>query len=44
MDRACADVIVVESPPQSLQWQGVNDRLRRAAYDSISLFERVLKN
>jgi L-threonylcarbamoyladenylate synthase len=34
MDDAGADLIVVESPPADAVWQGVNDRLRRAAFDS----------
>jgi L-threonylcarbamoyladenylate synthase len=34
MDDAGADLIVVESPPADAAWQGVNDRLRRAAFDS----------
>jgi L-threonylcarbamoyladenylate synthase len=34
MDEAGADLIVVESPPADAAWQGVNDRLHRAAFDS----------
>ena len=34
MDEAGADLIVVETPPSGPAWQGVNDRLRRAAFDS----------
>lgn len=34
MDGAAADLIVVEAPPEDAAWQGVNDRLRRAAFDS----------
>jgi L-threonylcarbamoyladenylate synthase len=34
MDGVAADVIVVELPPADAAWQGVNDRLRRAAFDS----------
>ncbi|HEX7642402.1 MAG TPA: L-threonylcarbamoyladenylate synthase [Burkholderiaceae bacterium] len=33
MDHAGADVIVVEAPPVSQDWAGVNDRLRRAAFN-----------
>ncbi len=42
MDQACADVIVVETPPQEVAWQGINDRLRRAAHDSVSAFSADL--
>jgi L-threonylcarbamoyladenylate synthase len=34
MDGVGADLIVVETPPAEAAWQGVNDRLRRAAFDS----------
>ncbi|GAC1524348.1 MAG: L-threonylcarbamoyladenylate synthase [Collimonas sp.] len=37
MDHAAADLIVVEAPPSDLAWQGVNDRLRRAAHDSSAV-------
>lgn len=30
-DEAGAEVIVVEEPPESPEWQGIHDRLRRAA-------------
>ena len=42
LDLAAADLIVVEAPPQVSLWQGVNDRLRRAAYDSAGILERLL--
>jgi L-threonylcarbamoyladenylate synthase len=42
MDATSADVILVESPPAEIQWQGVNDRLRRAAFDSAGILERLL--
>ncbi|AKZ62400.1 translation factor Sua5 [Herbaspirillum hiltneri N3] len=42
MDHAEADVIVVESLPQSAEWQGINDRLRRAAFDSTGILSRLL--
>jgi L-threonylcarbamoyladenylate synthase len=42
MDRAGADVILVEAPPRDGQWQGVNDRLDRAGHDSIGIIERLL--
>jgi L-threonylcarbamoyladenylate synthase len=42
MDHAGADLIVVETPPDTAQWQGINDRLRRAAFDSQGLLARLL--
>lgn len=42
MDAATADIIVVEAPPAEDQWQGVNDRLRRAAHDSLGVLDRLL--
>ncbi|GAB3539135.1 L-threonylcarbamoyladenylate synthase [Noviherbaspirillum agri] len=43
MDAAKADIIVVEAPPaDNAQWQGVNDRLRRAAHDSRGVLDRLL--
>lgn len=41
MDHAGADIIVVEALPVTGQWQGVNDRLRRAAFDSIGILSRL---
>jgi L-threonylcarbamoyladenylate synthase len=37
MDHAAADLIVVEAPPSDAAWQGINDRLRRAAHDSSAV-------
>ena len=37
MDHAAADLIVVEATPSDPAWQGVNDRLRRAAHDSSAV-------
>ncbi|MEO6921332.1 MAG: L-threonylcarbamoyladenylate synthase [Collimonas sp.] len=37
MDHAAADLIVVEAPPSDPSWQGINDRLRRAAHDSSAV-------
>lgn len=34
MDSAGADVILVQGPPQGIEWLGINDRLRRAAHGS----------
>jgi L-threonylcarbamoyladenylate synthase len=33
-DAAGANIILIEAPPSSSEWQGINDRLRRAAHDS----------
>ncbi len=42
MDGADADLILVEAPPVTAAWQGVNDRLRRAAHDSAGILKRLL--
>lgn len=42
MDARHASLIVVEQPPQAAAWQGINDRLRRAAFDSAGVLERLL--
>lgn len=42
LDREGADLILVEQPPQEAPWQGVNDRLRRAAFDSAGVVESLL--
>jgi L-threonylcarbamoyladenylate synthase len=42
MDTAHADIILVEAPPVNAQWQGVNDRLGRAAFDSAGILERLI--
>lgn len=36
MDTAGCDLILIESPPQTAEWEGINDRLRRAAFGSAS--------
>lgn len=41
LDTIGADLILVEMPPQDAAWHGVNDRLRRAAYDSAGILERL---
>ncbi len=43
LDSQGADLIVVEQLPQDGAWQGVNDRLRRAAFDSAGLLEKLLR-
>lgn len=42
MDARDADLILIETPPADHAWQGVNDRLRRAAHDSAGILERLL--
>ena len=42
MDAAGADLIIVEYPPVDDAWQGIHDRLRRAAFDSVGVLERLL--
>lgn len=41
MDAVHADIILVAAPPDEEQWSGVNDRLRRAAYDSSGKLEEM---
>jgi len=42
MDSVGADLILVAAPPTDAEWAGVNDRLRRAAYDSTGILQRLL--
>nr|WP_237719826.1 L-threonylcarbamoyladenylate synthase [Herbaspirillum sp. CF444] len=42
MDHRHADVILVEATPSTPAWQGINDRLRRAAFDSTGILSRLL--
>ena len=42
MDGQGADVILVEAPPTSGAWLGVNDRLRRAAHGSTGIVHGLL--
>jgi L-threonylcarbamoyladenylate synthase len=42
MDSVGADLIVVETPPVDAAWQGVNDRLRRAAFDSAQWLSNLI--
>ncbi len=37
MDLAGGDIIVVEAPPETEEWSGVNDRLRRASFNARSV-------
>src|SRR5450830_457974 len=41
MDHRNADVILVEATPSTSAWQGINDRLRRAAFDSTGILSRL---
>ena len=47
MDQAAIalalDLILVEAPPSNDAWQGVNDRLRRAAHDSLGVLATLLQ-
>ena len=42
MDHQGADIILIEALPQTAEWQGINDRLRRAAFDSRGILSRLL--
>jgi L-threonylcarbamoyladenylate synthase len=42
LDVAAAEVILVEAPPPDSAWQGINDRLRRAAHDSVGILTRLV--
>jgi L-threonylcarbamoyladenylate synthase len=44
LDAAGAQLIVVETPPADEAWQGINDRLRRAAFDSAGILENLLRS
>lgn len=42
MDQRGMDVILVEALPRTSEWQGINDRLHRAAFDSTGILARLL--
>lgn len=42
LDSSGADIILIETPPQHRSWQAINDRLRRAAYGSAVVLQRLL--
>ncbi len=42
MDAVKADIILIESPPTDAAWQGINDRLRRAAHASSGVLSQLL--
>ena len=41
LDGLDADVILVEQPPDTAAWQAIHDRLRRAAFDSVGVLQRL---
>ncbi|MBT0961142.1 L-threonylcarbamoyladenylate synthase [Denitromonas iodatirespirans] len=43
LDQCGAEVLLVEAPPRSIEWQAVNDRLRRAAADATAAGEGLPK-
>lgn len=44
LDEKKARVMLVELPPQDEVWRGVNDRLRRAAFDSLEVLKKIKNN
>ena len=42
LDRLGSDIMLIEQPPADSSWQGVNDRLRRAAFDSTAVLAGLL--
>ena len=44
LDTQQAALIVVERPPIGDEWQGIHDRLRRAAFESSDVVELLLKH
>ncbi len=42
MDQAGAELMLVEAPPNGPEWRGVNDRLRRAAHDSLGILRNFI--
>lgn len=42
LDRHQADVILIEAIPDTEAWKGINDRLRRAAYNGQGILEKWL--
>jgi L-threonylcarbamoyladenylate synthase len=41
LDEKKAQIMLVELPPQDEAWLGVNDRLRRAAFDSLDVLKEI---
>jgi L-threonylcarbamoyladenylate synthase len=44
LDEKKAQIMLVELPPQDEAWRGVNDRLRRAAFDSLDVLKKIRSN
>jgi L-threonylcarbamoyladenylate synthase len=44
LDEKKAQIMLVELPPQDEAWRGVNDRLRRAAFDSLDILKEIKNN
>jgi L-threonylcarbamoyladenylate synthase len=44
LDEKKAPLMLVELPPQDEAWYGVNDRLRRAAFDSLDVLSKLKNN
>ena len=44
LDEKKAQIMLVELPPQDEAWRGVNDRLRRAAFDSLDVLKEIKSN
>jgi L-threonylcarbamoyladenylate synthase len=44
LDEKKAQVLLVELPPQDEAWRGVNDRLRRAAFESTDYLKKMQSN
>lgn len=42
LDTKSCELMLVEQPPQTEHWQGINDRLKRAAFDSVGVLGRLL--
>ncbi len=42
LDEKKVDLIIAESPPSDSEWDGINDRLSRAAHDSKHLLKQIL--
>jgi L-threonylcarbamoyladenylate synthase len=42
LDTKACELMLVEQPPQTEHWQGINDRLKRAAFDSVGVLGGLL--
>jgi L-threonylcarbamoyladenylate synthase len=43
LDTEKADVILIQAVPNTTEWQGIRDRLQRAAHDSLGVLATLLK-